>query len=79
MMRREIQPIIGQAWTGRHVVLLHCTYQNQLIDFYKSNHAPFEPPQSSCAETLSQFLSIGYRIEAITPLPENQIQYLLVL
>ncbi|WP_404332510.1 hypothetical protein [Mesobacillus maritimus] len=78
-MRREIQPIIGQAWTGKHVVLLHCTTQNQLIGFYTSKHAPIEPPQPSCAETLSQFLSIGYQIQAITPLSENQIQYLLVL
>ncbi len=78
-MRREIQPMIGQAWTGRHVVMLHCTYQNQLLNFYQSNHAPFEPPQSSCAETLSQFISIGYQIKAITPLSGNLIQYLLVL
>jgi hypothetical protein len=78
-MRREIQPMIGQAWTGKHVVLLQCTIQNQLIAFYTSKHAPIEPPQANCAETLSQFLSIGYQIQAITPLSENQIQYVLVL
>ncbi|SEN63864.1 hypothetical protein SAMN05192533_11668 [Mesobacillus persicus] len=78
-MRRQIEPIIGQAWTGKHVVFLHCTLDNQLIDFYKSKHAPIEPPQPNCAETLAQFLSIGYKIHAITALPQNQIQYVLVL
>ncbi|MBY0098596.1 hypothetical protein [Mesobacillus maritimus] len=78
-MVREIQPIIGQAWTGKHVVLLQCTFQNQLVAFYTSKHAPIEPPQPTCAETLSQFLSIGYQIQAITPLSENMIQYVLVL
>jgi len=78
-MVREIQPVIGQAWSGRHVVLLQCTIQNQLVAFYTSKHAPIEPPQPNCAETLSQFLSIGYQIQAITPLSENMIQYVLVL
>jgi hypothetical protein len=72
-------PIIGQAWTGRHVVLLHCTVSNQLNALYKSEHAPIEPARQNCAETLSQLLSIGYRIYAITALPSNQIQYFLVL
>ncbi|MGM0873899.1 MAG: hypothetical protein ACQEWV_03710 [Bacillota bacterium] len=81
MMRnkREPQPIIGQAWTGRHVVLLHCTENNKLNELYKSYHAPIEPARRNCAETLSQLLSIGYRIHAITALPPNQIQYFLVL
>ncbi|MDR4946724.1 hypothetical protein [Neobacillus cucumis] len=74
-----IQPIIGQAWTGKHVVLLHCTNDNQFINLYKSFHAPIEPPRQNCAETLSQLLSIGYQIAAITPLSPYQIQYLLVL
>ncbi|ULT58979.1 hypothetical protein L1999_10830 [Neobacillus drentensis] len=78
---REIppQPIIGQAWTGKHVVLLHCTIDNQFIHLYKSFHAPIEPPRQNCAETISQLLSIGYHIIAITPLSSGQIQYLLVL
>ena len=78
---REIQtqPIIGQAWTGKHVVLLHCTNNNQYISLYKSYHAPIEPRRHNCAETLSQLLSIGYRIMAITPISTNQIQYFLVL
>jgi hypothetical protein len=75
----QTQPIIGQAWTGRHVILLHCTKNNQLINLYKSFHAPIEPPRHNCAETLSQLLSIGYRIMAITPISSNHIQYLLVL
>jgi hypothetical protein len=79
--KREIrrQPIIGQAWTGRHVVLLQCTENNQFINLYKSFHAPIEPPRHNCAETLSQLLSIGYRIHAITAISSNQIQYFLVL
>jgi len=75
----QIQPIIGQAWTGRHVILLHCTIDNQFMNLYKSFHAPIEPPRQNCAETLSQLLSIGYHIMAITPIPPVQIQYLLVL
>ncbi|MFJ7729883.1 hypothetical protein ACIQXV_27755 [Neobacillus sp. NPDC097160] len=74
-----IQPIIGHAWTGKHVVLLHCTNDNQFISLYKSYQAPIEPPRHNCAETLSQLLSIGYRIMAITPISLNQIQYFLVL
>ena len=76
---RQVQPMIGQAWTGRHVVLLHCTSDNKLIQLYKSYHAPIEPPRDNCAETLSQLLSIGYRIQAITAISLNQIQYVLVL
>ncbi|MFJ5716924.1 hypothetical protein [Neobacillus sp. NPDC093127] len=75
----QTQPMIGQAWTGKHVVLLHCTTNNELIQLYKSFHAPIEPPRHNCAETLSQLLSIGYRIMAITPIISNQIQYVLVL
>lgn len=76
---RQTQPMIGQAWTGRHVLLLLCTVNNQFISLHKSFHAPIEPPQNNCAETLSQLLSIGYRIHAITPISANQLQYFLVL
>jgi hypothetical protein len=76
---RQTAPMIGQAWTGRHVVLLHCTTDNQLIHLFKSYHAPTEPPRNNCAETLSQLLSIGYRIQAITALSPNHLQYFLVL
>lgn len=75
----QTQRIIGQAWTGKHVVLLHCTTNNEVIQLYKSFHAPIEPPRHNCAETLSQLLSIGYHIMAITPITSNQIQYVLVL
>jgi hypothetical protein len=77
--KRQVQTMIGQAWTGRHVVLLHCTTDNQLIQLYKSYHAPTEPPRDNCAETLSQLLSIGYRIQAITAISPNQLQYFLIL
>lgn len=76
---RQTAPMIGQAWTGRHVVLLHCTADNQFIQLYKSYHAPIEPPRVNCAETLSQLISIGYRIQAITVVSPNQLQYFLVL
>ncbi|MHC0039599.1 hypothetical protein [Pseudoneobacillus sp. C159] len=75
----HIQPIIGQAWTGRHVILLYCTIDNQFSNLYKSFHAPIEPPRSNCAETLSQLLSIGYKLHAVTPISSNIIQYFLVL
>jgi hypothetical protein len=52
---------------------------NQLVNLYKSYHAPIEPPRENCAETLSQFLSIGYTLQAITAIAPNQIQYFLVL
>ena len=74
-----VQPIIGQAWTGRHVVIVHCSDKNVFKDLYKSYHAPIEPPRPNCAETLSQLLSIGYRIHAVTAIAANQIQYTLVL
>ncbi|MEH7255482.1 hypothetical protein V7111_25570 [Neobacillus niacini] len=76
---RQVDPMIGQAWTGRHVILLHCTTNNHLIEVYKSYHAPIEPPRQNCAETLSQLLSIGYKIQAITAISPNRIQYFLVL
>ncbi|MFS0636806.1 hypothetical protein AB1K84_12950 [Mesobacillus foraminis] len=79
LQNRTLQPSVGQAWTGRHVILLQCTVNNQYINLYKSNHAPIEPPRRSCAETLSQLLSIGYVIHAITPISANQLQYFLVL
>ncbi|PLR98477.1 hypothetical protein [Bacillus sp. T33-2] len=71
--------MIGQAWTGKHVILLHCSNNNKTINLYKSYHAPIEPVRPNCAETLSQLLSIGYSIVAITAIPPNQIQYFLVL
>ncbi len=75
----QTQPIIGQAWTGRHIVMVHCTANNQFIELYKSYHAPIEPPRQNCSETLSQLLSIGYRIQAITAISPNHLQYVLVL
>ena len=79
MIRRQHQTMIGQAWTGRHVILLHCFQNNTFHQLYTSYHAPTEPARQNCAETLSQLLSIGYSIYHITALPGNQIQYMLVL
>ncbi|MBU7593205.1 hypothetical protein FVO58_11770 [Metabacillus halosaccharovorans] len=79
MIRRIPRTIIGQAWTGRHVILLHCYENNTVHQLFKSFHAPMEPPRQYCAETLSQLISIGYTISHVTSLPGNQIQYMLVL
>lgn len=76
--KRSTQSTIGQAWTGKHVILLQCE-GNQLKQLYKSYHAPLEQPRYHCAETLSQLMSIGYYIYKITPLSGNQIQYILIL
>ncbi len=79
MQGSDHQTMIGQAWTGRHVVLLHCFKNNAFHQMYSSYHAPLEPPSKNCAETLSQLISIGYTVYQITSLPGNQLQYLLVL
>lgn len=80
MQNTRNQPsMIGQAWTGKHVILLHCSTNNLYKHLYKSYHAPIEPPRSNCAETLSQLISIGYKVEQVTSIPGNQVQYLLVL
>ncbi|WP_077618517.1 hypothetical protein [Bacillus sinesaloumensis] len=70
---------IGTAWYGRHVVLVTCNpVTNKFLQLHKSLHAPTEPPHPNCAETISQFLSIGYKIEAIAHISHNEIQYVLV-
>ncbi|MFS0823052.1 hypothetical protein [Bacillus sp. 1P02SD] len=70
---------IGTAWYGRHVVLISCNpLTNQFLQIHKSLHAPTEPPHPNCAETISQFLSIGYKIAAIATLSHNEVQYVLV-
>ncbi|WP_174727771.1 hypothetical protein [Mesobacillus harenae] len=79
MRQTSTQPIIGHPWTGKHVILLHCTQNNQFIQWYKSYHAPIEPPRPHCAETLAQLLSIGYTLQAVTSIYPNQIQYFLLL
>ncbi|MFD2214335.1 hypothetical protein [Metabacillus endolithicus] len=77
--RNQQQPMIGQAWTGKHVILLHCNERNQFKQLYSSYHAPIEPPRQNCAETLSQLFSIGYKVKQVTNLTKGQLQYLLVL
>jgi hypothetical protein len=70
---------IGTAWQGTHVVLIRCNFlTNQVLSITKSNHAPSEPASSSCAETLSRFLSIGYTVIGGYPLNQTEIQYLLI-
>lgn len=77
---QNLRPMIGQAWTGRHVLLLQCQLDtNTVKHLNKSLHAPTEPIHTNCAETLSQHLSIGYTVMHTTFIPANQIQYLLVL
>ncbi|TYS58161.1 hypothetical protein FZC74_14325 [Sutcliffiella horikoshii] len=69
---------IGTAWFGTHIVLIKCNYMtNQVVAVFKSDHAPFEPTSSSCAETLSRYLSIGYTLIGAYPLDNEQIQYVL--
>lgn len=73
-------PMIGQAWTGRHVLLLLCEIDtNTIIHAHKSLHAPTEPINKNCAETLSQHLSIGYKVINVTFIPPNRLQYFLIL
>lgn len=80
MKRRFIRhPMVGQAWMGRHVVILRCTFNNQLVNTFISHHAPMEDLHSSCSESLSRLLSIGYRMITTTVLPMGQIEYVLVL
>lgn len=70
---------IGTAWMGRHVVIIHCNpVTNQFLTLYTSIGAPTEPPHSTCAETLSRFLSIGYHLVMVTPISNSEIQYVLV-
>lgn len=78
LYHRQQQPIIGTAWMGRHVVIIHCNPQtNQFLKIDKSLHAPTEPPNQNCAETLAQFFSIGYHLVGITPLNEKEVLYVL--
>ncbi|MGV3488910.1 MAG: hypothetical protein ACO1OC_10035 [Tuberibacillus sp.] len=72
-------PQIGTAWTGQHVVLVQCNMRdNRFITLYKSIGAPEEPPHSTCAETLSRFFSIGYKLAGAFPISFNEVQYILV-
>ncbi|MDQ0225202.1 hypothetical protein [Metabacillus niabensis] len=70
---------IGQPWFGKHVIILNCSIHNKFIQIYKSYHAPIEPPRPNCAETISQLISIGYKLQAVTALPFNQVQYVFIL
>ncbi|QOR65166.1 hypothetical protein IM538_15170 [Cytobacillus suaedae] len=69
---------IGTAWHGRHVILIRCNaYTNQFLQLDKSLHAPTEPTHSNCAETLAQYLSIGYELIGISQLSQSEVLYVL--
>jgi len=73
------QPMIGTAWHGHHVVMIRCNpYHNQFLKLDHSLHAPTEPPHPNCAETLAQFISIGYQIHSAVPISESEVQYILI-
>jgi hypothetical protein len=75
----QSQREIGTAWYGRHVVIIRCNPQsNDYLGMHKSLHAPTEPPTKYCAETLSQYLSIGYSIINTYPISPSEVQYILV-
>lgn len=74
-----MEPIIGTAWSGKHVVIILCHYlSNQVLSLSHSSAAPLEPYVPNCAETLSRFLSIGYSIEKVVSMENGLVQYILV-
>ncbi|MGM7684768.1 hypothetical protein ACSVDA_21910 [Cytobacillus sp. Hm23] len=52
---------------------------NHFVSLHSSLHAPIEPTNPNCAETVAQLLSIGYKIEASVALSTHLVQYILVL
>jgi hypothetical protein len=67
---------IGEAWYGRHVVIITC---NPITDIVlKVDHsaaAPLEPHTKTCSETIGTYFSIGYKLAAVTPVSPYFIQY----
>ncbi|MCH1627362.1 hypothetical protein [Fredinandcohnia quinoae] len=79
MFYKNFKREIGTAWYGRHVVIITCnSITNQFIRIHTSLHAPTEPPNPNCAETISQFISIGYKIAAVVPISNIEVQYTLI-
>jgi hypothetical protein len=71
-------PLIGTAWFGKHVVVIRCNpFTNQYIGLHKSLHAPIEPPNPNCAETLAQYFSIGYQLLGFVQISDHELQYIL--
>lgn len=69
---------IGTAWYGTHIVLINCNYHTgEVLSLFKSEHAPYEPPAKTCAETLSRYISIGYTLIGAYPINDKEIQYVL--
>ncbi len=70
---------IGTAWYGRHIVFIRCNpFTNEFIKLDKSLHAPTEPPHKNCAETVAQFVSIGYKVISVVPISQFEVQYVLM-
>ncbi|WP_078546254.1 hypothetical protein [Litchfieldia alkalitelluris] len=70
---------IGTAWHGRHIVMIRCNpFSNQFLHIDKSLHAPTEPSNENCAETVAQYFSIGYTLVSVTPISHNEVQYMFV-
>jgi hypothetical protein len=70
--------LIGTAWFGKHVVVIRCNpFTNQYLGLHKSLHAPIEPPNPNCAETLAQYFSIGYRLLGFVQISDHELQYIL--
>ncbi|MCA1030398.1 hypothetical protein LCL95_05010 [Bacillus timonensis] len=77
-MNLGFRPVIGTAWYGRHVVIIRCNaLNNSLLSIQTSLHAPTEPTHPNCAETVAQFLSIGYSIVSIVPVGFNEVHYIM--
>lgn len=74
------QPQIGTAWFGRHVVIIKCNPAGNLfLGLNKSLYAPVEPANPNCAETLAQFLSIGYTLIGTASVSPAEVHYILAM
>jgi hypothetical protein len=70
---------IGEAWYGRHVVILTCNpLHDQMLHVFHSQHSPLEPVHHTCSQTLATFLSIGYQLANVQVLSQTMIQYVLI-
>ncbi|RSK26828.1 hypothetical protein EJF36_08105 [Bacillus sp. HMF5848] len=70
--------MIGSAWVGKHVVMITCDIKNnRFLRISSSIHAPMEPVHVTCAETIAQFLRIGYQISYVTALNSEETLFIL--
>ncbi|TLS37635.1 hypothetical protein FCL54_10665 [Pseudalkalibacillus caeni] len=64
---------------GKHVVIIRCNPQNnRFLSMHSSYEAPLEPAVQNCAQTLSNLLSIGYKLKQAVAISHDDIQYILV-